>query len=362
MEQWRLIDLNYTDPYTAQTFYEAVAEAVHRNESPNTLILLQPDSPYACIGYHQDLEKELDMKYLKTEGLPAIRRSQGGGATYLDKDQVFYQIIFKNTKIIPRDINSMFEKLLQVTAETYRKLGVPATYKPLNDVVVNGRKISGNGAGQHESATILVGNIIQDLNYEKMANVLRVPNEKFRDKMKQSMQEWVTTLKRELGEFPPAEYIKSIYAQIFQELLGIKLIISTPTVTEFKIFTNETKPRHKSKEWLYMDAQQRDPQKGRTVKIAHGVKLVEIDFKAGKLLRIRAEMDDNKINNIQIRGDYFIIPKEAINTLEQNLKGIELMETSLEGKVNNFFKSGVEISGFTSEDLITALMKIKDHI
>jgi len=60
MEQWRLLDLGYAEPLLAQTFYEAVAEAVHRGLSHNTLILIQPASPYACLGYHQDLEKEID--------------------------------------------------------------------------------------------------------------------------------------------------------------------------------------------------------------------------------------------------------------------------------------------------------------
>jgi len=358
MEQWRLIDLDYVDPYKAQTFYEAVAEAVHQDKAPNTLILLQPDSPYACIGYHQDLEKELDLNYLQQQGLPAIRRSQGGGATYLAKDQVFYQIIFKKTETIPRDINNMFKTLLQVTANTYNKLGVPATYKPLNDIVVENRKISGNGAGQHETATILVGNIIQDLNYQQMANVLKVPSEKFRDKMKQSMKEWVTTLKRELGTTPTAQQIKTIYTQTFQETLNIKLTKTNPTETEDKIYKTETKPRHQSKEWLYMDAPE-TTREGRTVKIAHEIKLVEIDHKAGKLLRIRAEIQENRINNIQIRGDYFIIPKEAIKTLEQNLKNIELEQNTIKPKIEKFLQSEIDIPGFTADDFTTAILKLK---
>ena len=80
MERWRLIDLGYSETYVAQTFYEAVAEAVYRGNSSNTLILLQPSRPYACLGYHQDLEKELDLEYLEKTGLPIIRRSQGGGS------------------------------------------------------------------------------------------------------------------------------------------------------------------------------------------------------------------------------------------------------------------------------------------
>ena len=252
----------------------------------------------------------------------------------------------------------MFKTLLQVTAKTYTKLGVPATFKPLNDIIVDNRKISGNGAGQHETATILVGNIIQDLNYQQMANVLKVPSEKFRDKMKQSMQEWVTTLKRELGTIPTAKTIKNIYINTFQELLEIKLTQSTPTETENKIYITETKPKHQSKEWLYMDAPPTTI-KGRTVKIAHQIKLVEIDHKAGKLLRIRAEIQENRINNIQIRGDYFIIPKEAIKTLEQNLKNTELEQNTIKPKIEKFLQSEIDIPGFTANDLTTAIMKLK---
>ena len=208
MEKWRLLDLGKAEPYTAQTFYEAVAEAMHRGLSANTLILVQPASPYACIGYHQDIEKEIDLEFTEAEGLPVIRRSQGGGATYLDGNQVFYQIISRDSEAVPRSVDRFFEKALSVTVEGYRRLGVPAEFKPLNDVVVDGRKISGNGAGMHESASILVGNFIMDLNYPLMARVLRVPDEKFRDKMAKSMEQWVTTLKRELGESPPPERIK----------------------------------------------------------------------------------------------------------------------------------------------------------
>jgi lipoate-protein ligase A len=75
IENWRLIDLGRPEPLVAQTFYEAVAEAVEDEKSPNTLIMLQPGAPYACVGYHQDLVKELDLAYCKSAGLPIIRRS-----------------------------------------------------------------------------------------------------------------------------------------------------------------------------------------------------------------------------------------------------------------------------------------------
>jgi lipoate-protein ligase A len=360
MESWRLLNLGYSEPLVAQTFYETVAEAVHRGISPNTLILLQPDSPYACLGYHQDLEKELDLEFCEETDLPIIRRSQGGGATYLDRDQVFYQIVSKGSEVIPRNIDEMFERLLSVTVEAYRRLGVPATFKPLNDVVVEGRKISGNGAGMHESASILVGNVILDLNYDLMARVLRVPDEKFRDKMASSMREWVSTLKRELGEVPPVEKVHYTYAAAFEELLGVELHREEPTEEEWRIFEEETKPRHTSREWLYMEAPPSQAKDGRAVKIAHEVKVVEADHKAGKLIRIRAEVKGDEIMSAQVRGDFFALPKEAVFRLEEALTGVSLDESAVSEVVEMFYdETGVQIPGISPGDFTTAIMKVK---
>ena len=358
MEKWRLLDLGKAEPYTAQTFYEAVAEAVHGGLSPNTLILVQPASPYACIGYHQDIEKEIDLEFTEAEGLPVIRRSQGGGATYLDSNQVFYQLISRDSEAVPRSVDRLFEKALSVTVEGYRRLGVPAEYKPLNDVVVGGRKISGNGAGMHESASILVGNFIMDLNYPRMARVLRVPDEKFRDKMAKSMEQWVTTLKRELGESPPPERIKEVYAEAFQEMMGVTLVPGEPTTEERRIYTEETKPRHTSREWLYMEAPRGKP--GRAVKIAHEVKVVEADHKAGKLIRLRAEVKGTEILDLRVTGDLFVIPKEAVRVLEAELVGAHLEEGELLEKITRFYREkALESPGVTPRDYVDALMKLR---
>jgi lipoate-protein ligase A len=361
MERWRFLDLGSAEPIVAQAFYEAVAEAVHRGSSPNTLIMLQPGSPYACIGYHQDLEREIDVGFCREAGLPIIRRSQGGGATYLDHDQVFYQIVSKDSGVVPRRVERLFERFLSVTVETYRRLGVDAEFKPLNDVVVGGRKISGNGAGMHESASILVGNIILDLNYDLMARVLRVPDEKFRDKMAKSMREWVTSLRRELGDPPQANEVKQTYAMAFQDLLGVELVNGEPTEEERRVFEEDTRPRHTSRDWLYMEAPRAHRGEGRSVKIAHDVKVVEADHKASKLIRVRAEVKGDRILSVQVRGDFFAIPKEGISVLEEMLEGARLEERAVSGIVARFYtETGIQTPGISPQDFTTAILKVKE--
>lgn len=361
VETWRLIDLGKAEPLVAQAFYEAVAEAVHRDLVPNTLIIVQPDSPYTCIGYHQDLEKEIDIEYINERDLPVIRRSQGGGATYLDQNQVFYQIVAKNSETLPRNVDKLFKKLLAVTVASYREMGVAAEFKPLNDVVVNGRKISGNGAGVHESATILVGNFIMDLDYDLMARVLRVPDEKFRDKMAKSMEKWVSTLSKELGESPSPKVIKEVYVNQFQQIMDIRLEPSKPTPAEYNIFERETKPRHLSTDWLYMESPRQ--KQGRAVKIAHTIKMVEADHKAGKLIRVRAEIEGDILMDVNITGDFFIIPKKSISELEEKIRGLRLDEAVLLEVVEDYYSEyGPESPGVTPRDIVDACMKLKTHI
>ena len=363
-ESWRLVDLGIAEPLIAQTFYEAVAKAVDEGESPNTIVLVQPSSPYVCIGYHQEIEREVDIEYCRSRNLPIIRRSQGGGAVYLDSNQIFYQIVARDdSKTIPLRVDKLFEKLLGVTVQVYNKLGLPAEFKPLNDVIVDGKKISGNGAGKFGDKTmILVGNIILDLDYESMANVLKVPSEKFKDKISKSMRQWVTSLKRELEFVPPIEEIKGLLAESYEQVLGIELVRSKITETEEKIWEEEVRPKHLSKDWLYSkELGHKEFAEERTVKIAGAVRIVEVDHKARKLIRVRAELAETQILDIVISGDFFMIPENAIRDLELGLRGTILERDELLGRIQRFYeKSGVQTPGLTREDFAEALMKLRN--
>ena len=60
---WRLIDLGGVDGFTMTNLYEAVARTVAEHDSPNTLILNYPAEPFVNVGYHQVVEKEVDLEF-----------------------------------------------------------------------------------------------------------------------------------------------------------------------------------------------------------------------------------------------------------------------------------------------------------
>ena len=181
--------------------------------------------------------------------------------------------------------------------------------------------------------------------------------------MAKSMVDWVTTLKRELADLPSVEEIKKVYSDVFQGLLEVKLCKGEPSELERRIYDEEMMPRHTSEEWLYMESLRPERMAGRAIKIAHDVKMVEADHKAGKLIRVRAEMVGSEIRRIQIMGDLFVVPKEAVDILEEMLIGVELEHTKLRSVVDRFYEvTQAQTPGITTDDLVDALFKLQESL
>ena len=84
------------------------------------LVLVSPKTPYVSVGYFQDAKQEVSLDYCKKENLPIIRREVGGGTVYLDRDQIFYHIIWnKDNKNFPRKISDIYKYLSIPPIETY---------------------------------------------------------------------------------------------------------------------------------------------------------------------------------------------------------------------------------------------------
>ena len=311
-----------------------------------SLVLLSPTDPYVCIGYHQDLAREVDVEFCRDNSIPIFRREVGGGGVYLDNDQLFYQlVIHKDSPLAPQDKASFYRKFLQPPIDTYREIGIAAEYKPVNDIVTNNRKISGNGAGEIGDFLVLVGNLILDFNYDMMSRVLRVPDEKFRDKVYKSMRENLSTIKRELGSIPPRESLTASLASNFEKVLGP--LPRAGLDDELREEVSRLKAEFSSQEWLYRIGKQME---GRTVKIAAGVEIRHLVHKApGGLIRGDVELADGVISSVVLSGDFFFFPAEKLGDLERQLVGKEAEE--VEETIADFYaEQSIESPGVEPSD------------
>jgi lipoate-protein ligase A len=358
---WRLLNLGLKDGVFIQSVYEAVARAVTEKTSPNTVILISPESPYVCIGVHQELEKEVDTAYCSQNNIPLVRRQTGGGAVYLDSQQQFYQIVVRrDDPAVPLGVEAFYRRFLQVTAAVYQRFGLPAEYRPINDVIIGGRKASGNGAVTIGEALVLIGNIICDIDIDVMVNVLKVPSEKFRDKMVQSLSTYMTSLKRETGCIPDRDLITQYLVEEYEALLGTSLKPGELTDEE-NAYLQTTMQRLRSDEWLHKTSRRREKLlslvEAKCTKVAGGVMVCEASHKAEKLIRITLETVNGRISDILISGDFFYEPEDTLGELEEELKGTKIRKKILTSKIEEFFeKNNIKLAGVTAKDFVEAIL------
>lgn len=351
MKQIRLLDLENTSAVRSQTVYHAVAYAM-TEDAPNTIILVSPKNPYVCIGYHQDLEKEVDTAYCQERGLPMLRREVGGGAVYLDNGQVFTQWIF-HPGDLPRALDERFALYVRPLVDTYQALGVNAYYRPINDIHVTGKKIGGTGAAQMGISEVVVGSLMFSFDKPTMARVLKVSSEKMRDKVYESLEQYMTTMTEQLGKSPDRAAVKKLYVDKCAEALGAKVVAGEWTPRE-EAMAQELDARFVSDEWLYQKGGLR--QAG--IKIHEDIRITESAFKApGGLIRVTARLREGRIDDLTISGDFTLLPAFAVGALEQGARGLRATREALVGRMQEVYRAlNIESPGVTPENFAEAIL------
>lgn len=188
-----------------QAVYHALAEIGREG-----LILCRPAQRYVCLGFHDDLKEEVNIDFCQKQAIPLIRRETGGGMVLLDRHQIFFQLVLhRNNPLLLGRREQFFQQFLAPAVATLQDFGLNASIQQPADVIVNGRKISGNGAGDINGYAVYIGNILIEFDRDTMANVLQVPYASFRRSARQSMEQYMTTLAEELGYSPDVAVVEN---------------------------------------------------------------------------------------------------------------------------------------------------------
>jgi lipoate-protein ligase A len=318
------------------------------------LVIVSPKSPLVSIGYFQDAPQEVDLQYCRETGIPFMRREVGGGATYLDENQVFYQLIWKkNNPAIPKIIREIYPWFSEAAVETYRAFGIETEFRPINDIITkHGRKIAGEGGGDIGGCMVFVGGILLDFDYRAMSRILKVPDEKFRDKVFKTMEENLTTMKRELGSPPPREDVVRVLRKAFEKKLGAleKASLNSELIEKMK----QLESWMASEEFLL----KKTPRIPAGVKIKEGVEVLYGIHKArGGLIRTAEEISEGDIEEIAISGDFTLHPKGSLDELEKSLGKVPLNEDRIIERVETCYEEkGMESPGVESKDIAAAIL------
>lgn len=319
MKPIRLINLGAVPSWQTQAVYHALAKRMG-DDAQDTIVICQPTEPYLCLGYHQVFESIFDPAECVRRGLPVYRRRLGGGATYLDKNQIFYQCIFHHTHV-PAMLKDIFAFALDAPVAALRGLGLNASLRDINEIEIDGRRIAGTGGGRIGDATVVVGNVLFDFDYEAMTAVWQTPWQSFRQLAQQALHQQIVTIKDlalNLSMNQMAELLIEAYAN------SMKRPLEMGTLTPAEIQAAEEEVREMtSTDALALHKVDSAPEPMRTLKIS---------------ARAFIRHDEVQVNGYDIQGSFWLAgdviqsavlqsdPGRDWHLIEQRLRGVTFGE------------------------------------
>ncbi len=246
MEEWRFIDFGLVDIRDMM----AMDEAILKGDEGNTFFFWTPKKSI-ILGFFQKADVELNLGQCKDYTI--TRRISGGGIAFSDDRcrQINYGVVGTiDNDLFPLDIIDSYKQVCGVLIDTLVHYGLNAAFRPINDVVVDNKKISGNAQTRWEGKLLQNGTLLLDFDIEEMLRISNIPKEKFLDKKIASIREGLTWLDRELGEQRNMEEVKDIMKKKFEERFNVRLKSGGLSPKE-KTLTESLLPKYYSPEWVY---------------------------------------------------------------------------------------------------------------
>ena len=158
-------------------FYLAMEEYVARELPAQDYFFMWQVEPTVIFGRNQLVESEVDTKYCRANGIEFYRRKSGGGCVYADKDNIMLSYITPKT-----NVNSTFNCYMLLVENALQQLGIKAGTSGRNDILVDGKKVSGNAFYHLYNRSIVHGTMLYSTNIEAMARATTPPDAKLKTK------------------------------------------------------------------------------------------------------------------------------------------------------------------------------------
>ncbi len=146
--------------------------------------------PTVIFGRNQDMEAEVNVPYCLEHGISMYRRKSGGGCVYADPGNLMISYITDCP-----DVNTAFDNYLSNLANALREMGLDAVRTEHNDVLVGGRKVSGNACYATKTGCIVHGTLLYDTDFTEMERAITPSKEKLDSKGIKSVRQRVENLK-----------------------------------------------------------------------------------------------------------------------------------------------------------------------
>jgi lipoate-protein ligase A len=286
-----------TDPRINLAIEEYALKHLNIDE---TYLLFYINRPSIIIGRNQNTIEEINSDYVDEKGITVVRRLSGGGAVYHDLGNLNFSFITKDDG----DSFHNFKKFTQPVVETLEKLGIHAELSGRNDILAEGKKISGNAMFSTKGRMFSHGTLLFQSEMDHIVSALKVKKDKIESKGIKSIRSRVGNIADFLKEPMSVEEFRSFLLQnIFKDTGKVTEYVLTET--DWEKIHEISEDRYQNWEWNYGKSPKFNLQN------SHRFPVGSVD--------IRLEVNRGIIENTKIYGDFFGVGEVA--DIERKLTG-----------------------------------------
>ena len=205
------IETSQTNPHRNLALEEYLFYKCAEDE---VILYLWQNQHTIVIGKNQDAWKECQISRIEEDGAVLARRISGGGAVYHDLGNLNF------TFLVSKE-NYDLEKQMRVLLLAVQKLGIHAEASGRNDILVDGKKFSGNAFHMHKNRCYHHGTLMVDVNFDALGKYLNVSKKKLESKGIASVRSRVTNLKSYRPDLT-IDMLKGAVKEAFEEVYELK--------------------------------------------------------------------------------------------------------------------------------------------
>lgn len=230
-----------TDPY-----FNLAAEEYFLKNFQEDFFMLWRSRPSVVVGKHQNALAEINHEFVQTHQIPVARRLSGGGTVFHDPGNVNFTFIRNVANI--SEVN--FKVFTVPVVEALKKLGVEAYTTGRNDLLIDGKKISGNAEHVHRNRVLHHGTLLFDSHLEALKGALKVDLTRFRDKAVQSNRSEVANI---AGYLPEAISVEDFTGFLFDEIcLNFpEFEVYEPTAADIEAIQKLSIEKYQTWDWIF---------------------------------------------------------------------------------------------------------------
>lgn len=308
------------------SFFLAEEEYLARYYPERDFFFTWQVAPTVIIGRNQLLFKEVDLDFCNENSIDIIRRKSGGGAVYADWNNIMFSYICTS-----ENVTGTFSFYTSMIANALKELGLEAENNTRNDILISGRKVSGNSYYHNRGRSIVHGTMLYDYDPDMMSHALRPAAEKLRSHGVESVRSRVTTIREHLPQMKLGDFNAFMVKKLTGN--GNDLVLSRRDIEAIK----EIEQEYKDSAWL----------NGKNPK---GSLNYSKRFDGVGEISVNLTVDGGIISEICLSGDYFE-NGDASAIISSSLKGINYDRSSVRASISNL-KIPKLIPELSSEDFL----------